>query len=163
METTLETWVNPTQSIVVTVKTDHLGQETHTETKPGQKLAITVEDRKMNQERASKEKYDPFTNGLLAPIQIVDKDAAEKASKNPNQLTEEDLQSLLAATPKEFATRLMAINSEAVLRRLRKVARDADIKPSRQEMIQSRLTDVSPSAKIESGDVASDIPSERRR
>lgn len=161
METTvqLETWVNTTKSTVVTVKTDHLGQQTRVATKGGQKLAITPEDRRFNQEMIKSgggEKYDPFQNGLLAPVKLVDKADAEKAAQNPNQMTEDDLQKVLSAPAAEFAERLMAISSEPVLRRLRKVARDADVKPSRQEAIQSRLETVAPNTKIDSGKVESD-------
>lgn len=158
METTVETWENTTKSTVVTIKTDHLGQQARVATKGGQKLVITPQDRRFNQEMVSKDKYDPFQNGLLAPVKLVDKEDAEKAAQNPNQMTEDDLEKFLSSPAGEFAERLLAISSEPVLRRLRKVARDADVKPSRQEAIQTRLESIVPAAKIDSGTVDADAP-----
>jgi hypothetical protein len=163
METGVEIWENPTNSLVVTVKTDHLGQETRVQTRGGKQLHITPGDRALNEERIHDDKQNPFKNGFLAPVKLLDDDDPDAAAENPNHLTEDGLQELLSAPARDFAERLGKITSEPLLRRLRTLARDGDVRPKRQEAIQFRLDQVTPAKKIQNDRADAEVPSKSGR
>lgn len=166
METTVdqvEIWKNPTKSLVVTKRQDKLGQFSDVSTRGGETLKISPEDRRMNQEQVRNEKHDPFQNGMLTPVQLLDGDDVEEAAGNPNMLTEEDVVAVLKMPAKDFAARIEAMDSEAVLRRVKQVAQEEDVAPSRQTLIAQRLQQVAPKKKIESGLLGSDSTPTRKQ
>lgn len=156
MAENVETWKNPTEGRVWVNRLDHRGEPKRVEIiGAGRTFHVTPEERRLNQEMASSQDLDIFTNGTLTPIRLLGTDEAEAAAfaANPNLMTEGDMRSLVGK-PKRgatdaFAERLSEIRNGATLQRLLALAREEDAPLSRVEAIEARLREVSPAVVAE--------------
>lgn len=138
-----ETWRNATAGTVFLVRLDHRGEMTLNEqVNAGRVIHLTPEERRINMEKAADETQDPFRNGILTPVRLIDteEDARELAA-NPNSMSETDMRALFKA-PRTFAGKIAAINNLTSLERLLALAHDADATIKTVEHIQSRIREV---------------------
>lgn len=93
---------------------DHLGKPRHLTAKGvGQRLRLSEEDRLIIQERIRQPQHDVFVNGML--VRVDSGASAEEAS--PDQLTDEELESLFGLRVEEFKDAVAGLG-EVPVRRL---------------------------------------------
>ncbi len=151
-DTELESWKNPTAGRVWVNRLDHRGDLKKTElVGSGKTFHLSAAERRANQEMAYNTDLDVFANGTLTPVRLVG--SAEEAAAfaaNPNHMTEDDMRSLVnkpkGKASELFTERLGSIRNAATLERLLALAREEDAPLSRVEAIQTRLTEVNPTA-----------------
>lgn len=149
----VETWRNPGQSRVVIRRADRrTGDMTGEEMVNGGKtFTITPLERELNQRMAYSPELDLFSNGTLTPIDLIEgSDAAREFARNPNLLSDGDMQRLVTpargkakeASDAAFAEKLASINNPTTVARLLQLAEEEDAPISRVRAIQARLSEL---------------------
>lgn len=125
--TAKETWTNPGGGLVYILTYDPAGKLRSTPVRAGKQVTLSIEERKINQDRAASENSDIFTNGSLIPVRLVETadDYAEIAS-NPNLIDEDDMRSLFKLKGAAFKEKLAKISNESALDRILQIAEQAD-------------------------------------
>lgn len=159
--TNQEAWQNVVQGTVVVAKFNHRGEMVSDEVvPPGKTFHITTEERVINQtERCADPDLDPFTNGMLRPVRLLDSsEEAEALKSNPNVMSDSDMMAMLKSHHKTFSSKLEKIKNPYALERLLALATqvDSDIAFSRVQAVKDRLTAFSP--KVTEVTVASSGP-----
>lgn len=162
-----ETWANPGRGDIYILTYDPSGRELRsTPVRAGAKITLTIEERKINQDRAWSSKADIFTNGSLVPVRLVDtaEDYHEIAS-NPNLMSEDDMKGLFKLTGPKFKERLDEIDNPSVLNRMLEMADNADDEKLKVSMVQfkalqKRVADMRGDSSV--GEVVQTPPGETR-
>jgi len=143
-----ETWENPTRSNIWIKTFDPQHQLRSERIRPGGKVAVSTEERLINQDLAWSSSADVFKNGTLVPIRLVDsaEDYAEHAN-NPNNLSESDMVALFKLSAAKFKERIAGIENVAALDRIAQLAESDDVNATMAQVkaAQARLEDVNPS------------------
>jgi hypothetical protein len=143
-----EQWENTTAARVVLRRLDRKGELTDELIGSFRKFQISPQERKLNQEQAADAESDPFQNGRLAPVRLIETEEDYEAIKsNPNIVGEEDMKGILAKTSvKAFKERIEQISNPYALQRMLEIASNDDKATNRQvEIIKARLVEISPS------------------
>lgn len=141
-----ETWENSTPGRVVVRKFDARGTLGHELVGSKRKIAITPQERKINQEMAASEDLDVFKNGTMQPVRLIEgNEETQEIASNPNHVSESDIRAMVKGHHKTLEKRLTEIRNPSALQRLLEVARDEDASVSTVEKIKARLQEVSPS------------------
>lgn len=91
-----ETWMSGIDGIIWLRKFDRKGEIIEEQVKPHGKVILTPEERRYNQELVVESSLDPFQNGMLVPISLVESaDDYDQLRGNPNHLTEADMRAML--------------------------------------------------------------------
>lgn len=135
-----ETWRSNIPGTIVVQKYDRRGDIVEEIILGGRSFQISTEERLFNQDLAATEGQDPFRNGMMQPLRLLDgtEDKAEIAS-NPNLLSESDMQLMFKAHFKTFESKVKSITNVTTLTRLRDVANEVDATIKQLEVIDSRL------------------------
>lgn len=139
-----EAWENNGKANVVVKKRGEYGAEIEERVTGGKLLQITRADRHMNQEAAASPELDPFENGMLAPVRLIDPADTASLAEKPNLMSETRMHEVVHADAADFAKVLSGITNEVVVSRLLEVAREENVSVSRVEAIQSHYEDVQP-------------------
>jgi len=143
-----ETWENPTRSNIWIKTFDPQHNLRSERIKPQGKIALSVEERLINQDLAWDSKDDIFKNGTLVPMRLIEsaEDYAEHAN-NPNNLSESDMVALFKLTAAKFKARLEEIENVAALDRIVKLSETDDVGATMAQVkaAAARLNEVSPS------------------
>lgn len=92
-----ERWKSTIDGEVWIKQYDRRGDEISVRVQGGREFRILPDERKWNQELVAEVKNDPFQNGMLIPLDLVESaEDFEDLKGNPNHLTEVDMRSLLA-------------------------------------------------------------------
>lgn len=135
-----ETWVNDGERKIVVRKLGEYGVETEEAVRGGETLKILPRDRRLNQVKTPNPKNDPFLNGWLVPVHLIESEEDyEKLTNNPNIITDEDMHELVRQDDAAFAEKANKINNPVVLMRMLEVAKAEDVPFSRVNDIQGRL------------------------
>lgn len=140
----VEAWKNNGKGHVVVKKRGEYGTEIEERVQGGKLLQITRQDRRLNQEAAASPELDPFENGMLAPVRLVDSQDIKSLGEKPNLISESRMHELVHADAADFAKVLSGMTNEVVVARLLEVAREENVSIQRVEAIQSRYEDVQP-------------------
>lgn len=125
VDAAVETWRNTLAGKVVVNRIGEYGRMVASVVHGGRTFQITPQERRMNQSGIATPEQDPFTNGTLAPVELVDGEPDTEALRaNPNALSEEDLPKLFQLKGAEFVERIAQITNHAPLARLVELARD---------------------------------------
>jgi hypothetical protein len=146
----LETWENISHSRFVLKKFSARGELQGELINGKRKFHVTTRERHINQEIAATPGLDPFSNGMFAPVRLLDttEDAAEIAA-NPNLLGESDMVDLVKGRVDSLKKRLADVENSVVLQRLLEVAKEQDVQASKLDAIKARIDEVSPSIAVE--------------
>lgn len=143
-----ETWRNATAGTVFLIRLDHRGEQTINEqVNSGRVIHLTPEERRINMEKAASESQDPFRNGIMTPVRLIDteEDARELAA-NPNAMSETDMRALFKtrnpAASAALGAKLIAISNLTSLERLLAMAYEEDTSVKTVERIQARIREV---------------------
>ena len=141
-----ETWQNAVPGTVIFKRLDHRGEMVRIETVPGGRtFSITTEERRQNSVEAANADLDPFRNGMLTPVRLLDdSDEARELASNPNVMSESEMRTLVKGVAKTFDKRLAEVRNPATLERLLAMAHTEDAPVKRVEAIQSRLEEMQP-------------------
>lgn len=142
----VETWSNATAGRIVVRMHNSQGAVDDILVAPGRNIHITPNDRRMNQEQAAGPDQDPFQNGFLAPVRLIDGEAdAELLLDNPNVITEEDMKALFDKPFDAFCARLEEISLPITLQRLQRIAGEVETAQVRQvNAIRARISALVP-------------------
>lgn len=145
-EKKFETWESAIKGTIGVKKFDRRGDLTTEIVRGGRMVHLTPDERRYNTERAASAGQDPFSNGMLVPVTLLDdsEDAAEIAA-NPNVLSASDLQNLFELQWKQFDRELVKITNVSALTRLMEMAHEADATVRQMESIKQRIAQVDPS------------------
>lgn len=137
-----ETWRSSIPGTIVVKKYDRRGDVVEEVILGNRSFQITPDERLFNQDLAASPEQDPFRNGMMQPVRLLDgtEDKAEIAS-NPNLLSESDMELLFKAHFKTFESRIKQITNLTTLNRLREVATDVDATLKQVAVIDNRLKD----------------------
>lgn len=141
----LETWENTGNSRIFLKKYSHSGDLRNEMLGGRRKVVLTPAERRINQELAASKQQDPFSNGMLAPVRLVETaEDLEEIHSNPNLMSETDMRDLLKGHFKKLESRLAEVDSEAMLNRLLEIAEAEDVTVGKVEAIKARLADFKP-------------------
>lgn len=124
-----ETWRSTIEGEIWLKQWDRRGDEIATRVQAGKEIRILPEERKLNQDLTAEDYLDPFMNGMLVPVQLVETaDDFEELQGNPNHLTENDMRGLLDDPKAIDALKagLEPVTNSATLARLLAIAEDPE-------------------------------------
>lgn len=159
----LESWKNVSAGLFVYKKVDRLtGRNMEEPVGAGRTFHTLPEERRRYEAECANEALNPFANGLLAAVRLLDseEDAKEIAS-NPNQIADSDIDALFRGHHKTFEKKVGEISSPFTLRRMleRASSLDASVKQIAQVEARMREVDPEPGADVESTTVGAVGPS----
>lgn len=160
MDISKETWQNVTKGTVAVLKLDVRGMEYGHVVPAGRKFSVSLEERRLNQDRAATEGQDLFSNGTLEPTgswaaQLVDSAADDlpeeyqEIAANPNFMSESELKELFKLRIDAFRRRLGDLSNVALVERVMETAKSLDAKASQIAAIQTRLDEFKPELLVE--------------
>lgn len=113
---------------------------------------LTSEERIITQDAIRDKKNDPFLNGSFRPIVVPDSVTVES---NPNALSDEEIERILASSDIAWRENLSVIDSVATIRRMLEIAEELDtVSLRRYRELESRLSEVRQQVRIQSNDPA---------
>ena len=113
---------------------------------------ITTEERILTQDKVRNAKDDPFLNGSFRPVVVPDSVTVET---NPNALSDEEINKILASSDFVFGEWMDTIDSVATLRRMMEIAESSDdVTVKRFRSLERRLEDVRGTVRIDTNDPA---------
>lgn len=142
-----ERWQSTIDGVIWIHKFDRNGKEIEEQVKGGGAIRLLPEERQMNQEMCAEASLDPFLNGHLIPLKLVDTaDDYEELKGNPNHITEEDMRGLLK-NPKAITALkdgVAKVSNPSTLQRLLAIANDpdSDATVKQVKVIEARLSEV---------------------
>lgn len=151
-----ETWKNATRGNVGVMKFDVKGNEVGTVVRAGKTVTLSVDERRLNQDKARSKKSDLFTNGTLEPVRLIDDPELTESAEykeivdNPNFISESEMREIFSAKRIDtFRNRLAEIENINVLSRIRQMADAEDAKVSQIDAIEERLAELRPANVVE--------------
>lgn len=144
-----ETWLNSGKGEIWIVRFDHSGKLKEVPVRAGRQIVLETRERQINQDRAALPSSDPFLNGDLVPVRLVDsaEDYAEIAN-NPNHISEDDMKALFKLKAADFKERIGEITNSATINRILEIANDDSLKLNvtlaQMKALEARVQDVQP-------------------
>lgn len=142
----LETWESSIAGRVVLKLRNTLGTLTATMVGPGKRAHLSPADRRYNQDKYATAAQDPFQNGTLRPVRLVEDDPdTAKLLSNPNLISADEMRALFKKPLPAFEARLATITLPVTIREIRRIAEDVEGATIRQlKAIEARLEAVAP-------------------
>lgn len=142
----LETWENVTAARYVIKKFGAKGDLMDEMIAGKKRFHLTTQERHINMEMAANDELDPFSNGSLAPVRLLETtDDAEQIASNPNLMSEDEMVTLLKGNANTLKKRVGEVRNPALLERLQELAVEQDCTIGKVNAINGRLQEVSPS------------------
>lgn len=143
-----ETWKSSIEGSIVVKRFDRNGKEIDELIAAGREIRLLPEERRLNQEIAAEPGLDPFQNGFLVPMKLVETaDDYDDLRGYPNHLTEEDMRSLLENRKAldALSEGISTISNPTTLVRFLAIADEPDVDASVRQVaiIKGRLAEVS--------------------
>lgn len=147
----VETWehISPEQWGVI--RLDSRGDERHEIISGRRNFRLTSEERMITQDRIAQSEYDPFLNGAFRPVIVPDSVTVET---NPNALSDEEINKILASSAIAWEEWLKTIDSVATIKRMLELAEDSELSVRRLRELEARLTEVRGQVRISTNDPA---------
>lgn len=143
----METWKSVTKSTLYLKRIGEFGKHEKEKILPGRVFKLLPSERRLNQTDCAKKEYDPFTNGMLQVIELVEGEHDNEALLgNPNIVEDDDVSKIFALEGEKFELRLARITAKATLQRLLEAAESEEIAASvpQLRMVRERLEEVDP-------------------
>lgn len=147
----LEAWVSTIEGRIVLKTRDSQGLMVDTILGGGKTVHLSPNDRRINQDLVGGTEQDPFQNGFLAPVRLLDCDRdTAKLAANPNVMTEADMVALFDRSLEGFVARLGEITLPTTLQRMLRMVGDVpDATVRQQRAIEDRITALAPATHTE--------------
>lgn len=145
-----ETWKNVTAGTVVLRKIDRNGELIHEVILGGRTFHVTPTERRLNEEQCALDSLDPFMNGILTPVRLIESaEDVEALRENPNHMSEDDMTELFKSKGlKAFQEKVATVTNPITLGRMVELAKEEEVNATvRQvQILEARLEDVAPTA-----------------
>lgn len=144
MEQELESW--KANGRIVLQKGNNSGQMVPVMVNRGRTIQLTEQERLLIQDMVASEEQDPFMNGTLSPVRLIEGARSTQAIlENPNALADEDVVKLLEGHHKTFEKKVSEITSPYVLQRMIDLidSDEVDVSTKRLSAVRERLLTVS--------------------
>lgn len=156
----LEVWENPNNCIVGIAGLDHRGNMAPKVVSPHRRVNVTPEERELTESMAVSDALNPFRNGLLRPVRLVETHDFQPVEITENQKSDEELKALLSKSGVAFTNSLKNIDSPLTLGRLHALTEEhGSVK--QVAAVKARLEQVAP--ELTKVDVNSSIPEDKRK
>lgn len=140
-----ESWKSAIAGLVVLKKYNQKGHLEEFPVIAGRVFQITPHERRINQEETAGDDLDPFLNGMLVPVRLLDSEPETAELKaNTNAMSETAMKALFRSQKPTFAKKVGEISNTITLRRLLEVAEEVDASMAQYKIIQERIADVNP-------------------
>lgn len=142
-----ESWKSAIAGVIVIKRFDRKGDPIDEAVYSGKSVMLTPEERRLNQEIAAEPELDPFQNGMLIPVKLIESaDDYEDLKGNPNHLSEPEMRALLA-NPKaidKLKSTIGSLSNPVTLQRLLAIAEepDVDVTVRQIKVIKERISEV---------------------
>ena len=141
----LEMWENASNSQIFIQKFNTQGQIVHELVSGRRRVHISPAERRMNQEVAADDELDMFKNGTLVPVRLVDAEAdTPELQANVNAMSDTAMKAMFRSQIKTFTAKVNEIGNPIALRRLLEIANELDASIKQVEVINARLSQLSP-------------------
>jgi hypothetical protein len=147
----VETWEHISPQQYGIMRLDPRGDERHEVIAGRRNFKITTEERILSQDKIKYPEMDPFLNGAFRPIVVPDSVTIET---NPNALSDEEINKILASSELAWNEWLGTIDSVATIRRMMELAESSDISIKRFRSLEQRLIEVRGRVRIDTKDPA---------
>lgn len=138
--TFVETWENIATYQNVIIKLSPRGDEKQEVITGRREFFITTQERIITEDKIRDPKNNPFRNGAFRPVKIPDDLTIEQ---NPNALSDEQIDQILASSDVAFEQWLETIDSIATLRRMLERAEDVSgVTIKRVRLMENRVLEV---------------------
>lgn len=142
-----ETWQSAIRGLIIVKRFDRKGDPVDERIPAGGKIMLTPEERRFNQERVAEASLDPFQNGMLVPLKLVESaEDYDELKGNPNHLTEDDMRALLANPKKldELKKGVASVSNPTTLQRLLAIAEsdEIDVTVKQLKVIKARVAEI---------------------
>lgn len=143
-----ETWKSNIEGTLFVKRFDRRGDEVDERVDAGREIRLLPEERRLNQEIAATASLDPFQNGMLVPLKLVETaEDYEDLRGYPNHLTEDDMRGLLADRKDLDGLRegIQTVSNPTTLVRFLAIAEEEDVDASMRQVavLRERLAEVS--------------------
>jgi hypothetical protein len=147
----VETWehISPQQWGII--RLDPRGDERPEVIGGRRTFKITTEERILTQDKIRNEDFDPFLNGSFRPVVVPD---SVNIESNPNALSDEEIDKILASSDLAWEQWLETITSVATYRRMLEIAEDSDLTVKRFRQLETRLKEVRGEVRLDVKDPA---------
>lgn len=141
----LETWQNVSHSRFGIKKFSAKGGLITELIKGQRKFNVSTRERHINMEQAAGEDLDPFSNGMFAPVKLVEtaEDKTEIES-NPQIVTEAEMTELVGGRVQTLRDRLAEINNRVPVKRMLEIAEETDARVTNVNAVKERLKELQP-------------------
>lgn len=140
-----ETWQNPNRHPIYLMVTERNGAKVDRVVRPGAKVEIRASDRRDLQARKLDPKKDPFTNGKLVPVQLIDDpEEFELLANNPNVVEDSEIEAYVKGKIAALRDFLSEVENPLIVRRALDIAGETDAVPNKVKAIQARLEELEP-------------------
>ena len=136
----VEQWQNVSEGTYYVFRFDVRGEPIMHPVEGGRDFRLTTEERMVTEDKIVTAKMNPFRNGSFRPISVPDDYEPER---NPNALSNEQIEKMFAASELAFGEFLGGIDSPGTLRRAIALGQDHDeLSTKRLNQITSRFREV---------------------
>lgn len=136
----IETWQNVSEGTYYVIEFDARNDPTMVGVEGGREFKLTTEERIVTEDKCVEAKNNPFRNGAFRPIMVPEQYVPER---NPNALSNEQIEKMFAASEMAFSEFLDGIDSPATLRRALALGEDHDqLSTKRLNQIRDRFREV---------------------
>ena len=140
-----ETWQNPNRYPIYLMITERNGAKVDRVVRPGAKVEIRASDRRDLQARKLDPKKDPFTNGKLVPVQLIDDpEEFELLANNPNVVEDSEIEAYVKGKIAALREFLAEVENPLIVRRALDIAGEVDAVQNKVKAIQDRLDELEP-------------------
>lgn len=141
-ESKFEVWQSAVRGKVYVSRIDRRGEIIGECVTGGAVLHITPDERRFNSEQAAREKNDPFRNGALVPVKLIEEaDDVIEIQNNPNHLGESAMRNLLKdrRAYKQLQDQIDQVDNALTLTRWIQIAHEEDASVKQVERLEARL------------------------
>lgn len=146
----VETWRNARKGLIYVATFDPLTKRRQSvAVRPDRTVSLTTQERQLNQDMCTSHDLDPFSNGSLVPVELVETaEDYEQITSNPNILDESDMEEILKLKTPSLKKRLGEITNTVAVERLLELAtsedNEANLTMAALKAIEDRLAELRP-------------------
>lgn len=148
-----ERWKSSIEGVISVRRFDTRGVLRHVVVDAGKVIELTPEERRINEEEVADQALNPFRNGMLTPVSLVDEEFDnDDIASNPQNISAVEIEELFDTkkTPwQTFGRRVGEIDNPYTLKRLMDYAKVNDVTVKQMNVVTERLKEVAPPGFVE--------------
>ncbi len=140
----LETWKNATRGSIVLKRFSESGHLIEVMLHGGRQVQLTPRERRINAEAAASTKLNPFANGRMQPVRLIETEAdTAEIAANPNIMGETAIVDMFKERElRKFVAKVEGVDNTLLLGRMLEVAKSDAVNASVKQLaaIENRIT-----------------------